>query len=39
MAGGGGQGCGRLAVCLQGGVEAGVLKGSECPEAGCLGEL
>ena len=36
--GGGGGGVGSPAACLQGGVE-GVLKGSERPEAGCLGEL
>ena len=36
MAGGGGSA--RAEACLQGGVE-GVLKGSERPEAGCLGEF
>ena len=34
----GGGGVGQLEACLQGGVE-GFLKGSERPEAGCLGEL
>ena len=34
--GGGGGGGGQ--ACLQGGVE-GVFKGSERPEAGCLGEF
>ena len=36
MAGGGGGG--QAEACLQGGVE-GFLKGSERPEAGCLGEF
>ena len=38
MEGGGGLRSGQGSVCLQGGVE-GFLKGSERPEAGCLGEF